>query len=386
MTQKILFVDDEPNILAALKRQLSRMYKIDTAVGAEEGLAAVRNQGPYAVVVSDLRMPGMDGIQFLAAVHDRTPETVRVMLSGHADLEAAIGAVNEGNIFRFLMKPVNQDTLSKALDAALQQYHLVVAERELLQMTLRECVMALSSMLSIASPIAYNRALRVTRYVKAIVSHLMVPNAGQYELAALLSQIGCIAIPSDVLEKMHYGDELNRDERIMFSQHPAIGHDLLVDIPRLDSVAKMIARQPDPFHWSTPSELEERIVPDLGTHVLGVALDFDSMITHGATPNEAICQLKEDSRHYHPAIIGALENLDLESSLDAKETVSVEDLKVGMILAQELRTHAGKLLAIEGQELTLPVLDHIRFWSERLEVCKDVQIYMPQMLVEEPIH
>src|SRR2546425_3295178 len=128
MTEKILCVDDEPNVLEAYQRSLRKKFQIDTAVGGEQGLAEIERQGPYAVVISDLRMPGMDGVQFLAQVRDRSPDSIRVMLTGQADMNAAIGAVNEGRIFRFLTKPCPPDILSQTLQAGLEQYRLITVE------------------------------------------------------------------------------------------------------------------------------------------------------------------------------------------------------------------------------------------------------------------
>ncbi|MBW1699478.1 MAG: response regulator, partial [Deltaproteobacteria bacterium] len=133
MTEKILVVDDEQNLLNAIYRQLRKSFQIDTALGPEQGLTAVENKGPYAVVISDLRMPAMDGIQFLARVKQINPETVRMMLTGNADLEKTIQAVNEGNIFRFFTKPCPPEILAGGLRSGIEQYQLVTAERELLQ-------------------------------------------------------------------------------------------------------------------------------------------------------------------------------------------------------------------------------------------------------------
>src|SRR5829696_4359 len=136
MIGKILCVDDERNVLEAYQRSLRKEFHIEIATSGAEGLAAVESQGPYAVIVSDMRMPGMDGIRFLAKVKEKAPDSVRIMLTGNADQQTAIEAVNEGNIFRFLTKPCPPETLAKALSAGLQQYWLVVAEKELLEKTL----------------------------------------------------------------------------------------------------------------------------------------------------------------------------------------------------------------------------------------------------------
>ncbi len=133
MDDKILFVDDEPLVLDGYKRMLHREFEVDTAVGGEAGLLSIRDHGPYSVVVSDMRMPGMNGAQFLAQMRKTAPETVRMLLTGYTDLGAAIDAVNEGNIFRFLTKPCDRATLVEALKLGVAQHHTAVAEKEILE-------------------------------------------------------------------------------------------------------------------------------------------------------------------------------------------------------------------------------------------------------------
>ena len=130
MTNKILFVDDDANLLASFRRQLRKQFQIETALGGLEGLELVDQNGPYAVIVSDFRMPHMDGIEFLARVREIAPDTVRIMLTGNADMQAAIQAVNEGNIFRFLTKPCAVDLLGESLNTGIEQYQRTTRERE----------------------------------------------------------------------------------------------------------------------------------------------------------------------------------------------------------------------------------------------------------------
>jgi DNA-binding NtrC family response regulator len=129
MSDKILFVDDDPNILDAYKRQLRRQFSIETATGAEEGLKAIKVNGPYAVVISDLRMPGMDGNQFLSRVKELAPDSIRMMLTGFADLKTAMDAINSGNIFRLLTKPCAKDILTEAISAGLEQHKKIAASK-----------------------------------------------------------------------------------------------------------------------------------------------------------------------------------------------------------------------------------------------------------------
>jgi serine phosphatase RsbU (regulator of sigma subunit) len=130
MKDKVLLVDDEAMVLAGLKRQLRNRFRIDTALSGEEALKQVQENGPYAVIVSDFMMPGMNGIEFLTYVKKTSPDTVRMMLTGTADMPTAIRAVNEGNIFQFHPKPCPADTLSQAIQSAIQKYHKVVSHQQ----------------------------------------------------------------------------------------------------------------------------------------------------------------------------------------------------------------------------------------------------------------
>ena len=131
MTSKVLFVDDDMNILTSFRRRLGRRFDITTLLGGERGLEALDDEGPFAVVITDQRMPNMDGITFLGELRKRAPDTVRMMLTGNTDLTTAIKAVNEGSIFRFFTKPCPLDDLASAIEVGLEQYNLVTAEREL---------------------------------------------------------------------------------------------------------------------------------------------------------------------------------------------------------------------------------------------------------------
>ncbi|NLD38984.1 MAG: response regulator [Desulfatiglans sp.] len=123
MEHRILFVDDEPNILEGYKRQLRKQYDVVTAEGGERGLDMVKNNGPFSVVVSDLKMPGIDGNHFLALVKEVSPETTRILLTGYADLKSAIEAINNGNIFRLLTKPCDRLDLVQALESGIELYN-----------------------------------------------------------------------------------------------------------------------------------------------------------------------------------------------------------------------------------------------------------------------
>jgi DNA-binding NtrC family response regulator len=131
MKSCVLVIDDDANLLSAMRRQFREKLDLHTAQGGEEALTKVREQklNP-AVVICDMRMPGMDGVQTLAAMREAAPDATRLMLTGNADLKTTVDALSGGHIFRFLSKPCPAETLSAAIDAALNQHRLVTARRE----------------------------------------------------------------------------------------------------------------------------------------------------------------------------------------------------------------------------------------------------------------
>ena len=243
MTEKILLVDDEPNVLHALTRQLRKRFDLRTAESGEAALRLLKTEGPFAVIVSDMRMPEMNGVELLATVKTLYPDTVRLMLTGNADQETAIEAVNSGQIFRFLTKPCPPALLITSLVLALRQHRLLTAEQELLQNTLRGSVSVLCELLGMANPLACSAGLRIRAFVVAVAAALRLPQPWQYEMAALLSQIGCIGLPGEILRKVYSGQQLDADEAERFAGHPEAAAKLLEPIPRLENVTAMIRHQ-----------------------------------------------------------------------------------------------------------------------------------------------
>jgi len=356
VTEKILCVDDDANILQGYQRQLRKQFHIETALGGNEALETIASNGPFAVIVSDMRMPGMDGVQVLTAAKQRAPDSVRMMLTGYGDQQTAIEAVNEGNIFRFLSKPCPPQTLAKALTAGIEQYRLVTAEKELLEKTLHGAIKVLTDVLSLTNPTAFGHASRVRRVVQKLCKQLEVEHPWEFEVAAMLSQIGCVTVPSNTLNKIYYGRTLAAHEAQMLEGHPAVGRDLVANIPRLEAVAEVIACQQKCFNGSgTPTDAVAGKEIPLGARILKVAIDFDTLKWGGLADVDAIIELRQRGEWYDPEVLAALEaTVGFEESFQIKE-VAAMDLRTYMIVADDVSTTDGALLVSRGQEVT-PVL------------------------------
>lgn len=380
MNDTILFVDDDVNLLAGLKRRLRKQFNMVLAEGSIQGLNILAEHDPFAVVVADMRMPGMDGVQFLTEVKEKSPNTVRMMLTGNADLQTAIDAVNQGNIFRFLTKPCPMEIMSGALNAALEQHRLIMAEKELLEKTLRGSIKVLTDILSLVNPTAFSQSSRVRQYVRHMTVRNRLPHPWQYEIAALLSQIGCVTLPADTLEKVYAQAPLTPDEEAMFAQHPVIGHKLLANIPRLELIAEMIAQQHRPFSDYPPLERlsDDERATVWGAQMLKIAINFDRLVSSGISAKIAIGSLRQKKGHYLPDLIDSLATLQVAQAGAVTKLVRIKDLNTQMVAAQDIEAKNGLLLVPKGQEITYPVMERLRNFSRRVGIAEPVRVIIRQ--------
>ena len=369
MSGRVLLVDDEPLVLEGLKRQLRKKVDIETASSGREGLAILERSGPFAVVVSDMRMPEMNGSQFLEQVRQRSPDTVRMILSGQAEIESTIAAVNLGQIFRFLTKPCPTDALFAALDAGLEQHQLVIAKRELLEKTLRGTVQVLTEILELTNPVAQQRAKRVERYAQDLCEGIGRPMSWELRLAAMLSQIGCVTLPENVLARHYAGQSVADEAQSLYRSHPRVAGKLLASIPRLEGVAAIVASQLDDVSVDgEPAELADWDGNKLDALVLKVAADLDFWLGTGAAREEAARRVAQAVPQLPKALAAALQAIALRSSKSDKSTVKVSALQVGMLLDEDLLSANGMRLLPKGQEITASILLRLQGLAESIGV------------------
>jgi response regulator RpfG family c-di-GMP phosphodiesterase len=385
MFEKILCVDDEENILQAYQRSLRKDFQIDTAAGGERALELIKSDGPYAVIVSDMRMPGMDGVQFLANARVLAPETVRIMLTGNADQQTASEAVNEGHIFRFLNKPCTPEMLKTSLLAGIQHYHLMRAEKELLEKTLIGSLQLVTDILSMVNPTAFGRASRVRRLVRQLSAIMKAEDAWQIEIAAMLSQIGCVTVPEETLNKVYEGKSLTADEQRMIDNSPKVGHDLISHIPRLEPVADIIAHQERLAHASNlPEESGTETSPPLGARILNLALDFDELIEARLSSSQAFTEIQRRGNRYEQFAVAALrEVVEASETMYELREVNISELAEHTILAEDIMASNAVLVVAKGQEVTVSLRVRLENFVRRGSIHYLVKVFVP---IETPIY
>ena len=361
---RVLFVDDEPNVLASIRRQLRKVCEVHTAGSGEEALRLLKELGPVALVVSDMRMPGMNGAELLTKIQALYPETVRVVLSGQADLESTIAAVNEGQIYRFLTKPCSEDALRKAVQAGIDQYQLVTTRQELLEKTLQGLVETLNDILGLTNPLARRRTARVRQYAAAIAGALRFPMPWDLRLATLLSQLGCITLPETILDKLYAGGVLTGDEQQLYSRHPAVAAALIGRIPQLGSVAAMIGRQQRVNFSELPADVAAWDADTTATVILAVATSLDELLAAGEQPASALLRLEQSLPGLPKPVLAAVRSVHLHSAYMDVQIVAFGELALGMVLDEDVVTDQGVTLMFRGEEVTRELLLQLRAGSE----------------------
>jgi CheY-like chemotaxis protein len=386
MIERVLLVDDEEPLLKAYRRFLQpvgvgdgadgrRSYEVETLSDPEAALDRIAHQGPFAVVVSDYKMPKLDGIRFLERVKGLAPDTVRVMLTGGADVTAAVDAVNCGALFRFLTKPCLPAVLVETVAAALRQHQLIAAERELLEQTVSGVVRVLMDTLTLVNPTVSTRGYRMRRCVRHMVKTLGLADAWQLEVAAMLSQFGQVVLGGEAGEASTPGG----------SDHALLAQELLGHIPRFEEVAAIIGRQAapiDPADITTPFQERDRVT--FGGHVLRTALEFEAATADGQPAADAIARLVRRS-DLDPALVRCLADVDADLQKLTPRTLPRILLRPGMVLDEDLKSSSGALLMARGHEVSEAMLARMMRMAATDWLRAPVKVLVSQVTQFEPL-
>lgn len=364
--QKILIVDDDLVLLGILEETLRTRYTVDSASSAAEALEKIAGQGPYAVVVSDRSMPKMNGVELLEQVKSLSPETVRLMLTGDKEQQAAVEAINRGEVFYFLTKPCPPDQLLEAVEAGLNRHRLERTRRELSGPGGTPGAALLVEVLGAVAPAALSRGEKLRESMRVLVAHLKIEPSEPLLLATLLSQLGCAMVPPGVYRRFCFGAELWPQEVAILRQVPQFGHDLLVDLPSYGEIAKIILYQQKNFDGSglpaVPVKGEE--IP-LGSRLLKILLERFELETHGLGGAQLRVAMGERAFAYDPRLLEisftALPEF-LVNPLSKDNPVlyrRVTALLPGQILVSDVRLRSGACVLEAGSRLTAAVIRHL---------------------------
>jgi response regulator RpfG family c-di-GMP phosphodiesterase len=349
---RVLCVDDEAQILESLRDTLHEGFDVHTATSGADGLVQLRREpDAYPLIVSDMRMPAMSGAVFLRESRRVAPDAVRILLTGYADLQAAVSAVNDGQLFRFLTKPCEPEELMRACVAGLSQYRLQTAERVLLEQTLKGSVQALADVLALASPAAFGRSQRVRATVERLALAINLAEPWEVEVSALLVHVGAVTLPPPTAEKLYAGGQLNSSEEAMVKRVPAATRRILSNIPRLEGVLEILSSYQRPFDDDRPDGLP------IGARILRIALDYDAL---DLSPSAGLRALSEVDGVYDPELLDVFASIvGSGASRRAVLEIGVRHLRPGMTLADDVQSTLGSLLIARGQGVNEELIERL---------------------------
>ena len=374
MAEKILLLDDDENILHGYHRVLRSEFSLDVALGGVQALQALEHHGPYAVLVADMKMPGMSGLEVLAEARNRWPETIRIMLTGNADQKTAVDAVNEGRVFRFLTKPCRAEELALAIRAGIRQYRLERAEKDLLEQTLTGSIQLLSELMGVLAPSTFSRCWTLRRRCARIGRILGCEHVWEIEVAALLAPIGWVAMPKESPR----GDPSLTSIKVLMDRVPEIGARMLNSIPRMEQVAEIIRYQAKGYDGSgLPADEVAGTALPLGARILKATADFTDLESSRKSWAVAFEELRLHPRSYDPSVLDALAQClsEFPGACGLPRNLPLSSLSAGMILASPVVTRQGHQVCVPGLCLGIGHLELLRIMAEFGDLQEPIAVF-----------
>lgn len=424
---KVLLVDDEVGVLNAYQRILrNESFQVVATTSPEEALQWAASE-PYALVLSDQKMPGMEGTQLLEKIRAISPETVRIIMTGYADMQAAMDAINRGEVYRFLTKPWNDAELKATVRQGVDHYDLIQRNKYLqglteaqnlelkdlnqnlekkvisrtqeisklnqdlsklnlqLEKSFLETVQVLSGLSEMHSTVIGNHSKRVAALARDVAVEMNYTGGKLFELeiAALLHDVGKVAVPSEILSKPE--SALNAYEKEVLRCHSIKGETLLRMVSDMGDVARMIRLHHERFDGTGyPEGLKGDRIP-LGARIIAAANAFDRALNSRAVYENATSELAlryvqgQCPRAFDPEVVNILcmcvRDAGPEFGLDTVVEIRPKDLRVGMTLSQELRTVHGVLLLPKDTRISEVYLEKILNFQETDPVVDSIYVY-----------
>ena len=390
--QKVLIVDDAPENIQVLMETLKDDYAITAATNGEKALKLVEGDAPPDIILLDIMMPEMDGYEVCNRLktQKKTREIPIIFVTALDQEEDETFGLKLGAV-DYITKPISPSIVRARVQTHLNLRNSQKKLQELVEQTLGGALGVLVDILSVANPTAFSRASRLKRHVNELMAASDLSRFWQIRLAATLSQIGCITVSTETIERIYRGQDVSHEERETYSRHPQVGYELICKLPNLGEVAEIIARQ-QVLETDTGFQGSERAqnLIRVGSRMLKLALDYEQLTYSGKTPNAAMAMLRSTEKIYGPKLLDTFshivesesphEGLQGESESPHKDVreLYASDLTPGMVIAKDIFTKKGMLLIKAATEVNLVVFETLHNFSRTDFIEEPFQVLIPE--------
>jgi len=375
MTRKILMIDDDKDILASYQVNLRKDFIVRIASNANQAMEILKEEADIGVIVTDYKMPDVNGINLLKMIRQIYHDPIRIMITGFADMQIAVNAVNEGSIFRFLTKPMPTPELKQIIQDALVQYNLKKNEKELLNNTLKGTLKLLIDLISLSIPQSLNIGSQARMIARKIGVKAGEIEIWELEVASLLSNIGLLLLPNDIIQKKAEGKDLTSSEAAVFSNHPELGAKLIGHIPRFEKISDAILHINDNFGSKNDRNIANESIP-LYSRILKVSNDYIQHIQSNKSALEAYEKMLEFYYQYDPKLLELLlsEVVGSENNRKIKQ-IKLMELKSGMVAAKDIVDERETILFKKDKEITEPIIIRLQQISNVRNIVEPLLVY-----------
>ncbi len=375
----ILVVDDTLENLYALSDLLkNKKYEVRPVTSGALALAAARNKPPDMILL-DVRMPEMDGYEVCGIIKaDKKLKDIPVIfISALSETFDKVKAFKVGGA-DYITKPFQFEEVNARIQTHLE---LMKSKRELqslLSDTLTGSIKVMVDILTIISPQSFYQSSRHKQLVKETLCMLGISETWTIEIAAMLSTLGCMAVPAYILKKKFSPDLLNEDELKILRSYPRLGAQLISQIPKLETVAEIIGNQLEPPTASSDMELLSSHVI-LGSQMLKFFNDYDGFVAVSANPLAALIKMETAEYKYPIILIRALKKVLQKDFLTyIKKDVKFSELEEGMILEEDIYLPNGAKLMETQTELSLRFMGILKQFANNYNLKQTIRVSIKQ--------
>ncbi len=359
MNKRLLLVDDDCSLVNTLRRNLSREFDVTTANSGTEALPIIKDSPEFGVIMVDMRMPMMTGVELIQAARPFSKDAVYMMLTGNQDVTTAAAAVNDGHVFRFLNKPCEIGALKKSLVAAFEQYRLVTAEKELLHKTFVGAIEVMSDVIE-ASQDDIGSAQMIDQ---TFISFTMVMGhsiSWEHRTATKLALVGMPVLAADTRKLISTQPLTSPQLQEALNEIARISSRLIGHIPRLEPVSKIILAQANSDGEVNPEKCDIKSSASL----LKTSVYWELLRRRKMAHADRISQLKELMPKLPQELFELLEEAE-EQDRDAPVEIGSAALREGMVLQADYCNSEGMLIVAKGCRLSGTMVEKLQHITAR---------------------